>query len=314
MKPNKLVILSRDADQYLELINQADLPELSIKTGRNLNEGRKPLEDCDIILGTPGLVRQALPHAPRLKWVQSMWAGITPLMETTLRRDYVLTGVKGVFGQIMAEYVICHLLMHERKSLERFRKQLKKQWDPTPPGTLQGKRIGIMGLGSIGSAVATTARFFGMKTRGFSRSRSASEGIDECFLPDRLMEFVRDLDYLVSVLPDTPETCGLIDESFLRAMADTALLINVGRGNVINEPALARALEQGEIAGAVLDVFQKEPLPPAHPFWETPNTIITSHTAAMSFPALVAPVFIDNYQRFVKGEPLNHKIDFNHGY
>ena len=118
----------------------------------------------------------------------------------------------------------------------------------------------------------------------------------------------------MSVLPDTPETDHLIDTPVLEAMPRTSLLINVGRGNVIDEQALIRALENGEIGGAVLDVFQEEPLPESHPFWETPNTIITSHTAAMSTPALVAPVFIDNYRRFFEGIPLNHVVNFSKGY
>jgi phosphoglycerate dehydrogenase-like enzyme len=243
-----------------------------------------------------------------------MWAGVTPLMEADLRQDYILTGVKGVFGPVMAEYVICHLLMHERRSLDRFQNQLKRQWDKTPPGTLQGKRIGIMGLGSIGLAIAGAARFFGMHTRGYSRSRSRCEEIDQCFLPGQLVAFVQGLDYLVCVLPDTPETRGLIDATVLGAMAETAVIINVGRGNVVDEPALVHALERGDIAGAVLDVFHEEPLPLAHPLWVTPNTIITSHTAAVSFPELIAPIFIDNYHRFVTEKSLNHRIDFNQGY
>ncbi len=311
---NKLLILSSDAQHYLALLKQAALPELSIEICTEVDATNRHLQECDILFGSPDLVSRALPYAQRVKWVQSMWAGITPLLAPDLRRDYLLTGVKGIFGPAMAEYVICHLLMHERKSLARYNNQLQKKWDQTPPGTLVGKCMGIMGLGSIGTEIAKIAKVFAMETRGYSRQRSSSESIDRCFLPEQLTDFVRDLDYLVCVLPDTPDTCALIDASVLKAMRNSALIINVGRGNVIHEASLLEALEKGQIGGAVLDVFQQEPLPASHPLWQAPNTIITSHTAAVSFPELVAPIFIENYQRFFKEKALNYEIDFKRGY
>jgi len=311
---NKLLILSSDADHYLEILRKAALPDLSIEICSEVNRENPHLQACDILFGSPDLVSQALPYARQLQWVQSMWAGVTPYMAPGMRQDYLLTGVKEIFGPVMAEYVTCHLLMHERKSLARFENQLQKKWDQTPPGSLMGKCIGIMGLGSIGSEIAKMAKLFGMETRGFSRSQRSCEGIDRCFLPDALMAFVQDLDYLVCVLPDTPDTSGLIDQAVLGAMRKTALVINVGRGNLIHEPSLVQALKNGDIAGAVLDVFQKEPLPAADPLWEAPNVIITSHTAAMSFPELVAPIFIENYQRFIEQKTLQYGIDFSRGY
>jgi phosphoglycerate dehydrogenase-like enzyme len=314
MKGNKLMILSSDAEAYLQIINRAALPDLSIKISLGVEQNNRYLHECDILLGPPDLVSKVLSHTHRMQWVQSTWAGITPLMEPGMRRDYLLTGVKGVFGPIMSEYVICHLLMNERISLERYQNQLKRKWDTTPPGTLRGKCIGVMGLGSIGREIADMAKAFGMRTRGFSRSRTSCESIERCFLPDELIPFVGGLDYLVCVLPDTADTCGLINDSVFQSMRKTAVIINVGRGNIFHEPSLIRALENGEIGGAVLDVFPEEPLPATHPLWETPNTIITSHTAAMSFPELVAPIFIENYRRFIGRSKLKYVIDFEHGY
>ena len=314
MKENKAIILSSDANTYGEILRGQDLPGLSIEACRDVDQAEPHLEDSDIIFGTPSLVCPLLSRVPRLKWVQSMWAGITPFLAPGMRRDYLLTGVKEVFGPMMAEYVICHMLMHERRSLDRFKTQLKRQWDTTPPGTLMGKCVGIMGIGSIGTAIAGAAKFFGMETRGFSRTQTQCKDIDRCYLPRELISFVKGLDYLVCVLPDTPDTTGLIDDVLLQAMPDTALIINVGRGNVIHEPALIRALEHKDIAGAVLDVFQEEPLPPDHGFWQTPNTLITSHTAALSFPGDIVPIFVENYQRFIHNKPLVYQIDFDHGY
>ncbi|SMC99315.1 Phosphoglycerate dehydrogenase [Desulfocicer vacuolatum DSM 3385] len=314
MKEFKAVILSSDAHEYRDILLAEALPGLSIEICRDVEQAEPHLADCDIMFGTPALVSPLISRAPRLKWVQSMWAGITPFLVPGMRRDYILTGVKEVFGPMMAEYVICHMLIHERRFLHRFQSQLVKQWDTTPPGTLMGKYVGIMGIGSIGRAIAGAAKFFGMKTRGFSRTQTQCKNIDCCYLFRELTSFVKGLDYLVCVLPETADTTGLIDDALLQAMPDTALIINVGRGNVIHEPSLIRALENGNIAGAVLDVFQEEPLPPDHGFWETPNTLITSHTAALSFPGEIAPIFVENYQRFINHEALMYQIDFEHGY
>ena len=314
MTTHKLVILESDAEEYLEILRCEALPGLSIQPLQEVDTVNRSLGECDILLGSPELLSRGLHYARQVKWVQSTWAGVTPLMAPELRKDYLLTGVKEVFGPLMAEYVLCYVLMHERRVLERYRSQLEKTWDMIEPSSLHGKSIGIMGLGSIGTDIARTLIPFNMKIFGYSRSRTSCEGFDRCYLSGELISFVERLDYLVSVLPDTPETDHLIDTPVLEAMPRTSLLINVGRGNVIDEQALIRALENGEIGGAVLDVFQEEPLPESHPFWETPNTIITSHTAAMSTPELVAHVFIDNYRRYVEGIPLNLVINFSKGY
>lgn len=314
MTTHNLVILEGDAEEYLEIIRREALPGLSITTLQDVDNDNRSLAECDILLGSPDLLSKGLNSAGQVKWVQSTWAGVTPLMASELRKDYLLTGVKEVFGPLMTEYVLCYMLVHERKVLERYRSQLEKTWDMVPPSSLHGKTIGIMGLGSIGTDIARGLVPFNMKILGYSRSQTSCEGFDRCFLSDELISFVNRLDYLVCILPDTPETDRLIDKPVLEAMARTSLLINVGRGNVIDEQALIEALENGEIGGAVLDVFQEEPLPASHPFWQTPNIIITSHTAAMSTPGLVAPVFIDNYRRFIEGRPLNYVINFNNGY
>lgn len=311
---NKLAILSSDATSYLAILKEAELPNLTIEIFDHVDEKNQYIQECDIIFGSPDRVSRVIPYAQNLKWVQSMWAGITPLLSSDLSKDYTLTGVKGIFGPVMAEYVMGHLIMHERKSLERYKNQLKKVWDETTPGTLQNKLLGIMGLGSIGVEVAKMAKNFGMKTYGYSRSQTKCEGIDSCFLDDQLIDFVKDLDYLFCVLPNTPETTGLIDKSVLKKMRNAAVIVNAGRGNLIDQTALADALEQGQIGGAVLDVFIEEPLPVDNRLWETPNTIITSHTAAVSVPESIAPIFIENYQRFITGNPLQHIIDFERGY
>lgn len=312
---NTLLILSGDAPEYEDLIRDAGLGRLDIFAFEAVEPARAVLGRANIVLGAPDLVRMVLPGLDRLEWVQSTWAGIRPLAAPGLRQDYLLTNVKGIFGPIMSEYVFCYLLMHAQKALQRHASQQEQVWDRTLPGLLRDKTIGILGTGSIGQAIARTAKCFHMKTRGYSRRSGSCEFIDTHFTTGHsLKKFVQDLDFLVSTLPDTPATRNLLDREIFAAMSPKALLVNVGRGNVLDEPALVEAVNRGDLAGAVLDVFNTEPLPPAHPFWHTPGILITAHTAALGYPRDIAPIFIENYKRFSAGKSLNFLVDFDRGY
>lgn len=313
--PN-LLILSKESKTYRKIIEAANLPNLHIADFAN--------NDCDIILGEPTLIRDALTALPVLKWVQATWAGVEPLLDPSLRRDYILTNARGVFGGLMSEYVLGYLLAHERKIFQRADAQKNKEWDKTLTGTLRGKTIGLLGVGSIGAEVARTAKFFGMKVRGYTRASETSEDVDEYFHPVEpqptqeqapgLHRFAEGLDYLVSILPNTKETRKTVDAELLIKLPPHALFINVGRGSAVDEPALIEALEEEKIAGAILDVFEQEPLPKDHPFWTTKNLTMTFHTSAPSFPEDIAEVFIDNYRLFVEGKPLRYVVDFEKGY
>ena len=249
-----------------------------------------------------------------LRWIQATWAGVEPLLDPTLRRDYTLTNARGVFGGLMSEYVFAYLLAHERRLLDKYRSQLEGRWDKTAPGTLRGRQIGLLGVGTIGAALARTAKHFEMRVKGYTRESEGCADVDAYYHGDRLREFAADLDYLVAVMPATAHTRHLVDADFLRALPERAVFVNPGRGGVVDETALASALQERRLGGAVLDVFQQEPLPPDHVFWRTPNLLITSHTAALSFPEDIAPVFIENYRRLLRGEPLQHRVDFELGY
>ena len=302
---HRLRILSKRADEYRALIDAARLPDFAIAGDET---------SCDIVFGEPGLIAPALPRLPSVRWVQSTWAGVEPLLDPALRRDYALTNVRGVFGGPMSEYVFAYLLAHERRLFEKHATQQERRWDAAPPGTLRGKTIGLIGVGSIGEALARTARHFGMRVKGYTRSSEASADVDEYFHGDALPAFARDLDYLVAVVPNTAATRHLVDAALLAALPARAVLVNPGRGSSVDEAALLAALRENRIAGAVLDVFEREPLAPEHPFWTLPNVRITSHTAAISLPGDIAPLFIDNYRRWIAGEPLRHRVDFDLGY
>jgi len=314
-EPNSLLIVSRDAIAYKRLIHAHDLPSLNIVAATtSVAQALEYAGACHIIFGEPHLVSQLLPKAQKLHWVQSTWAGVTPLIGAKTCRPILITGIKGAYGPLMCEYVLAYMLMHERRILIRYEHQKKHQWYAEAPGMLRGKRIGLMGVGSIGSDVARRAKTFDMRTRGFTRGSQACKYIDRYFHGDQLIEFITDLDYLVCLLPETPATNGLIDRTLLRAMRPDSVLINAGRGNAIDQDALVWALNTGQISRAVLDVFQQEPLPADHVFWETPNLIITSHTAALSISEDIADIFIDNYNRLICGAPLTGLIDVEQGY
>ena len=312
-----LLILSRFAPDYRALVEAAHLPDLSMTATREPSEAAPRATEFDLAFGEPSLLRQVLPSMTALRWLQATWAGVEPLLDPALRRDYILTNARGVFGAQMSEYVFAYALAHERKLFEKHASQAAGRWDPEPPTRLRGKQIGLLGVGTIGAALARTAKHFGMRVKGYTRASEDSADVDEYFhgsFADIGASFASELDYLVSVMPDTAQTRHLVGASLLHALPPRCVFINPGRGGVVDEKALAAALQDTRLAGAVLDVFQTEPLPPNHVFWRMPNVRITSHTAALSAPADIAPLFIDNYRRLLRDEPLRHRVDFARGY
>src|SRR5215210_2574492 len=193
--PN-LLILSRDADDYRQLIAAAQLPQLEFTSDP---------EQSEIVLGEPKLIRDALPSLSRLTWVQAIYAGVEPLVEPSQRRDYVLTNARGVFGELMSEYVFGYLLFHEKKILERIQAQQSMQWQRPESGVLRGKTIGLLGVGSIGAHLAETAKHFGMTVRGYTRGSETSAQVDRYYHANDLLTFADGLDYLISVLPRTED-------------------------------------------------------------------------------------------------------------
>jgi len=297
----------------------------------NLEFADQPTADGDIVLGEPRLIQAALASLPALSWAQSTWAGVEPLLDPASRRNYILTNARGVFGGLMSEYVIGYLLAHERKILKRFEDQKNKIWDESETGTLLGKTIGLLGVGSIGAEIARAAKFFGTTVRGYTQSSETSKYVDMYFHPlestlesdsllsvqeqtPALQSFANGLDYLVNILPNTVATRRIANTDLLNALPPHALFINVGRGQTVDESALIEALNQNKIAGAVLDVYEKEPLPKEHPFWTTPNLLMTFHTAAPSLAEDIAKIFVENYNLFIENKPLKYQVDFERGY
>jgi phosphoglycerate dehydrogenase-like enzyme len=310
-----VLILSRNADEYRRLVEAEHLPGLEkLAAVKSPSDVLARGNDFDVIFGEPALIRNVIAHQRNLHWVQATYAGVEPLLDPSLRRDYLLTNARGVFGGLMSEYVFGYLLQHERRMFERYRAQQEGRWDRSVTGTLRNKTIGLLGVGSIGAALAGTARHFGLAVRGYTRESESCPDVQAYFHGPRLLDFADGLDYLVGILPNTKETLRLVDATLLGRLPAHALFVNVGRGQVVDEPALVAALQTGKLSGAVLDVSVQEPLPPGHPFWHAPNLLLTFHTSAPSIPADLARLFIENYRRFAEGLPPLHVVDFEKGY
>ena len=264
----------------------------------------------DILFGAPDQLAPLIERCPKLAWAQSTWAGVATLLQLP-RRDYTLTGLKGVFGQAMNEYVLGWILTLERRILDR---AAKRTWWPDTETGVAGKRAGIMGTGSIGCAVGRGLRSLNIEVVGLNRQGRQIPPFDHCYPTSERRLFARGLDILVSVMPATPATDDLIDAALLEQLNPSAIVINIGRGNAIVDADLLSAIDSGHVRAAVLDVFRQEPLLDDSPFFSHPQVFVTSHTAAPTAPEAAVRVFLDNLKRFNTGQPLEHVVSFENGY
>ena len=296
---HKLLILSRHARDYHRLIDAAALPDLAVTSATDPADATARAGDCNLALGEPSLLRRVLPALTSLRWAQATWAGVEPLLDPALRRDYILTNARGVFGGLMSEYLFAYLLAHEHRILEKRASQAEGRWDPTHPGTLRGKRIGLLGVGTIGAALAMTAKHFGMRVKGYTRVSEDSPDVDAYFhspMADVRTAFAADLDYLVSVMPATAESRHIVDAALLRELPEHA--VSSTRAAAASSTS-RRSRQRWPRAGSPGRCWTCSRRSRCHAtmFWSTPNLLITAHTAALSVPEDIAPVFIENYRR-----------------
>jgi phosphoglycerate dehydrogenase-like enzyme len=311
---NNLLIFESDASVYLGEISKRDLGNIQIVAAVDDQQAQKYASWANIILGQPALIASILKETDQLQWVQSTFAGVEPLCKPGLPQNYLLTGVKDIFGPLMSEYVFGYILSRERSILATDRNQQNRVWQRIKYRSLANITIGIVGLGSIGRAIARTAAHFNMRVLGMKRTSGEVDVVDQLYLPSELDIFLPQLDYLVLILPDTSESRNFITRKELNMMNKSSILINVGRGVTVNQSDLIAALESKTIGGAILDVFEEEPLLPDNPLWGMKNVVVTPHNSAYSFPEQVVDIFCENYQRFVDGLPLRYAVDFNRGY
>ena len=308
-----ILIYSRDPESWKSwLLDHASLG--NIYTASTPEEARCLMPSAEIVL-CGRVLGDLFAGAPRLRWVQSVNAGIEDLVGASSLVPHVLvTRVVDQFGGPIAEYVFAELLARARKVEELRELQMRQEWRQIPVGTLAGGTIGIAGTGSIGAEIARKARAFDMKVYGMSRTKAAVPQVDRHFGPDEWLDFVHDLRVLVLALPLTRETASAVNVRVLRAMRQDSILVNIGRGALIVETDLIRALREGRIGGAVLDVFEHEPLPADNPLWSLPNVSVTPHIAGPTRIDSVGRLFLENLRRYTRGEPLLGVVDRARGY
>lgn len=255
--------------------------------------------------------------APR--WVHVAAAGVDPYLFPALtgNPDVVLTNSRGVYDQPIAEYVLGLVLSLAKDFPGMWNHQRGRQWRPRDSERVGGRTVLVWGTGSIGRAVARLLRAVGMRVSGAGRTPRADDpDFGTVHGPATLRTGLGEADYVVLAAPLTAATRGMVDASVLAAMKPGARLVNVGRGQLVDEPALVDALSGGRLAGAALDVFAQEPLPAASPLWELPGVIVSPHTAGevVHWRNDLAELFLDNLLRRTEGRPLRNVVDKELGY
>ena len=282
------------------------------------------------------LPQDAQEIAPQMRWLQLHSAGINHILDhSVMRGDVAITTVSGIHATPIAEYVFASLLAHRWlvptwTECQREARWPSGRWSLYARPELRDSTLGIVGYGSIGREVGRLGRAFGMRVLALRRSRGQAkesyasehtgdgEGTipERFFAPEELHEMLAECDYVVVALPLTPETKHLIGEAELRAMKPSAYLVNIARGAIVDEAALVRALRKGWIAGAGLDVFEREPLPDDSPLWSMDNVLISPHVAGFTprYDERAAALFAENLERYLSGKPLLNLVDKNRGY
>ncbi len=245
-----------------------------------------------------------------LTWIQLMGAGADDIIHHSYVMNHqTVTRVLDQFGAPIAEYVFAWIL-YLSQGIDRLRQaQQQKLWNPFVPQSISDKTLAIAGLGSIGKEIAKRGQAFSMKVIGLSRTHKDQGVIEAWYQPDDWSTFAQQADYLVLALPLTQATYHVLDEKILQVMKKDVIVINIGRGQLINEEDLQKALLHHRIQGAILDVLQQEPLPKEHPFWHTEGIYITPHMSGVSQIEKVSDFFRLNLLRYERSQPLQGIVD-----
>jgi phosphoglycerate dehydrogenase-like enzyme len=282
-----------------------ELSDITIEYAPTPPTSRAAIETASVVVAF-GLPDDLLACAESLRWVQALSAGVNTYDVDALdAAGVVLTTVSGIHAQPIAEQVLGYMFAFERGIHTGLRQQQRHVWERYTVGELADATLGIVGVGAIGQRVAELASAVGMQTLGIKRDlETGGDNVDELFGPDRLYEVLLRADYVVLACPLTDETRGLIGREELQTMNDEGVLINIARGDVVDEETLAHALQSGWIRGAALDVFSTEPLPAESPLWDLSNVIVTPHIAGLSphYMERSAAIVAENYRTFVAGD------------
>ena len=324
MANETLLVLSADlADPDLKLL--ARLPaETNIAVGNSLEAFERLAGDATVILSwskSGQLLRDVFAICPKVRWVHSRSAGLdTVLFPELVESPVPLTNGRGVFSQSLGEFALAAILYFAKDLRRMVRNQMAGRWEPFDVVEVTGQTVGILGYGDIGRAVATRVRPMGMRVLAVKRHGPSLYNVDplvqQIYPPAERIEMIRQSDYIVAAAPLTEETRGLLGEREFQAMKPDAVVINLGRGPVIDEAAMVKALTEGRIKGAGLDVFDTEPLPDGHPFYSLENVLLSphcaDHTADWTHQAML--FFLAQFEKFSTGKTLENVVEKRQGY
>ncbi len=305
---NVLIVLTLpDAirDRYRDRI-AAVSPSLRVNVVDHHDKVDPYIGDAEVLVTFgPMMTDRVFRNAPALKWVQALGSGVDGIVDQpSLRPGTIVTNIRGIHGAPVAEAALCSMLALARDLPRSVRAQQKHRWERAPSRTLQGKTVVIAGVGLIAEALAPRCKALGMQVVGVSATPRAAPGFDRIEPRSRLIDLAGEADHFVLLVPHTDENHHLVDTRVLSAMKRTAFLVNLARGGVVDEQALIEALASRRIAGAALDVFATEPLPPNHAFWDMDNVIVTPHLGGFfdEYPDMALPVIEDNFRKFLAGD------------
>jgi|SRR5690625_539086 len=284
-------------------------------------EAKKYAPTADVLATYGGqLDREIIEIAEKLKWVMVLSAGVDPLPADLIEeRNILVTNVRGIHKISMAEYAISMLLQVYRQEKEQIKLEKEKVWNKrnVKLDEITGKTMLVLGTGAIGQEVARLAKAFRMTTYGVSRSGKDVEHFDQCYKISELDQLLPKVDFVIAVLPSTKETAGLITYDHFKLMQNHAVFLNMGRGDLVTSDDIIKAVRNSEIAHAVLDVFEQEPLPKDHPLWTEENVTVTPHISGLSpyYQQRAIEIFKHNLDVFLTGENnYINKINISRGY
>ncbi len=281
------------------------------------------LAEAEVIFGTLLFPDDLLSRAPRLKWIHTSATGVEHCLPTGIfEGDVTVTNSRGATALPIAEHVLAFMFMLARNAPRLLANKQNRRWERFYTLELNRRTVGIIGLGAIGGEVARLAKGIGMKVIATRRSATKREsgvfGIDELYPRSELLQMLSESDFVVIAAPLTEETRRMIGEAELRAMRSTTYLINIARAEIVDQSTLIKALREGWVAGAGLDVFETEPLPPDSELWQLPNVILSSHISSWTDidrrSQRIVGLFCENLRRYLAGEQLLNVVDREKGY
>jgi len=316
----RTLLITHNLNERLIEAVETLIPDWTLISGKDSSIWQNHLYDAEIIVGWKKEMTEMFEYTPKLRWLQSWSAGVNSMPLDKLEALGIkLTSANGVHAYPISETIFALMLALTRKIHTYVRNQTTKTWHHSELNLeIHGKTIGIIGVGAIGKETAKIAKAFGMNVLGVRNSGRLDEFVDRMYFSHQLDEILPHCDYVVVTLPLTQETHHLFGKKQFELMKKTAFFINIGRGPIVDEGSFISALNEGQIAGAGLDVFEKEPLSPKSPLWDMENVIVTPHTAGATehyAKRVIEDIFIPNLKLYLNNQtPSINLVDYKKGY